>query len=65
MIVNDLEAAEVFNKYFTSVFTLGELGIIPEPNQAFIDSYGKVNTNNVYQGEAGSIKEFFVNSKLD
>src|SRR6218665_2586846 len=31
VIVDDEEAAEVLNKYFSSVFTLEDLGNIPEP----------------------------------
>jgi len=40
VIVDEVEAAEVLNKYFSSVFTLEELRNIPEPSQAFLDSGG-------------------------
>ena len=38
VIVDDEEAAEVLNKYFSSVFTLEDLGNIPEPKQTCLDS---------------------------
>ena len=38
VIVDDEEAAEVLNKYFSSVFTLEDLGNIPEPNQTCLAS---------------------------
>jgi len=38
VIVNDEEAAEVFNKYFSSVFTLEDSGNIPEPKQTCLGS---------------------------
>jgi len=36
--VDNVEAAEVLQKYFRSVFTLEDLGNIPEPKEAFLDS---------------------------
>jgi len=33
VIVDDDEAAEVINKYFSSVFTLEDVGNIPEPKK--------------------------------
>src|SRR6218665_3821608 len=38
VIVDDEEAAEVLNKYFSSVFTLEDLGNIPEPKQTCLSS---------------------------
>src|SRR6218665_1083993 len=38
VIVDDEEAAEVLNKYFSSVFTLEDLSNIPEPRQTCLDS---------------------------
>src|SRR6218665_3866993 len=38
VVVDDEEAAEVLNKYFSSVFTLEDLGNIPEPKQTCLDS---------------------------
>ena len=38
VIVDDEEAAEALNKYFSSVFTLEDLGNIPEPKQTCLDS---------------------------
>src|SRR6218665_3463108 len=38
VIVEDEEAAEVLNKYFSSVFTLEDLGNIPEPRQTCLSS---------------------------
>src|SRR6218665_3433236 len=36
--VDDEEAVEVLNKYFSSVFTLEDSGNIPEPKQTCLDS---------------------------
>src|SRR6218665_2030398 len=38
VIVDDEDAAEVLNTYFSSVFTLEDLGNIPEPNQTCLAS---------------------------
>jgi ribonucleases P/MRP protein subunit RPP40 len=38
VIVDDVEAAEVLNKYFSSVFTLEKLGNIPEPKKTLPDN---------------------------
>ena len=38
VIVDDEEVAEILNKHFSSVFTLEDLGNIPEPKQASFDS---------------------------
>src|SRR6218665_358035 len=38
VIEDDEEAAKVLNKYFSSVFTLEDLGNIPEPKQTCLDS---------------------------
>src|SRR6218665_4020684 len=38
VIVDDEEAAKVLNKYFSSVFTLEDLGNIPEPKQTYLGS---------------------------
>ena len=51
VIVDDVEAAETLNKYFSSVFTLEELGNIPEPNQAFLDSGGQGITQIMFTKE--------------
>ena len=37
-IVDDEEAAGVLNRYFSSVFTLEDLGNIPEPKQTCLSS---------------------------
>jgi len=37
VIVDDAEAAEVLNKYFSSVSTLEDLSNIPEPKQTCLD----------------------------
>jgi hypothetical protein len=41
VVVDDSEATEVLNEFFSSVFTLEDLGNIPEPSQEFLDSGGK------------------------
>ena len=51
VIVDDVEAAETLNKYFSTVFTLEELGNIPEPNQAFLDSGGQGITQIMFTKE--------------
>src|SRR3984885_6182369 len=38
VIVDDEEAAETLNKYFSSVFTLEDVGNIPEPHQTALDN---------------------------
>ena len=40
VVVDDTEATEVLNKFFSSVFTLEDLGNIPEPSRAFLDNGG-------------------------
>jgi len=47
---DDEEAAKALNNYFSSVFTLEDLGSIPEPKQALVD-IGKGLTQIVFTKE--------------
>jgi hypothetical protein len=51
VIVDDAEATEVLNEYFSSVFTVEELGNVPEPKHAFSDSGGKGMTQIMFTKE--------------
>ena len=49
VIVEDEEAAEVLNTYFSSVFTLEDLGNIPEPKQTWLFKQWKwIDADNIY-----------------
>src|SRR6218665_2247613 len=58
VIVDDDEAAEVLNKYFSSVFTLEDLGNIPEPKQTCLGS-GNGVTQIIYDEAAEVLNKYF------
>ena len=58
MISDDRETAEVLNDYFSSVFTLEDLNMIPNATQIFLGNQALEGLNNIVIEESIVYKKF-------